>query len=367
MWVFFFYGIFIEKPFSMKIIVTEAQLNVIKEHLEANLDEAQAKYPKSVIDKLGVILDDLVVNIEVGTVIEFTTVRNSKFKIKCTTITNYLYTFSVIEDATNVFGGVKKLQIILVDGNSDQELYEKNAKVITFKDSSFGLKFKGMKDFVYGLKSFVFFQPPTPQPSVSASTSGATTGSTSDVTSGSTTGTTTGSTNGLQITGEEVFRLITQNKELRDAFYSKPSFWESLKAEFNGTKSPGHGILTAMGILNKYFDRKDSESLGANFIVGRTVFLTFHTRYEIDKKVVFEPNKTYKTIVDRKILAEPFKLRFKVDNETYVIFEIFERIEQAQNGFLVKGILYYKNQKINELKTTVEIDPKTSNGYLSNY
>ena len=122
-----------------------------------------------------------------------------------------------------------------------------------------------------------------------------------------------------------------------------------------------------MGILNKYFDRKDSESLGANFIVGRTVFLTFHTRYEIDKKVVFEPNKTYKTIVDRKILAEPFKLRFKVDNETYVIFEIFERIEQAQNGFLVKGILYYKNQKINELKTIVEIDPKTSNGYLSNY
>ena len=81
----------------------------------------------------------------------------------------------------------------------------------------------------------------------------------------------------------EAYKMILADKNLQQAFYTKPSFWNLFVAELKGKKAPGKGIVPTLDLLNSYANEKINKKLGADFKPGRKVlFQPYDKPYSID-------------------------------------------------------------------------------------
>lgn len=65
---------------------------------------------------------------------------------------------------------------------------------------------------------------------------------------------------------EKALEMIINDPDLKNAFYKQPTFWERFKADLSGKKAKGTGIITTLGIINKYVDSKIENKIGKGFI-----------------------------------------------------------------------------------------------------
>jgi hypothetical protein len=81
----------------------------------------------------------------------------------------------------------------------------------------------------------------------------------------------------------EAYKLILGDKNLQQAFYRKPSFWNLFVSELKGKKAPGEGIVPTLQLLNSYGSENLNKELGAEFIQGKSVnFEPYNTPYSIE-------------------------------------------------------------------------------------
>jgi hypothetical protein len=69
-----------------------------------------------------------------------------------------------------------------------------------------------------------------------------------------------------ELDAKKIHDIITGDAELRAAFYKRPSFWRSFKAEILGTKPTTTGYVVVKDLVDRYMDDKAAEKLGKNFL-----------------------------------------------------------------------------------------------------
>jgi hypothetical protein len=85
----------------------------------------------------------------------------------------------------------------------------------------------------------------------------------------------------LKSDGKKAMDAILNNPLLKQAFYKQPSLWNLFKAELQGKKAPGTGILPTIQLVGDYEKKKYSEKLGADFIEGKEVKYRFGQKTSI--------------------------------------------------------------------------------------
>jgi hypothetical protein len=65
---------------------------------------------------------------------------------------------------------------------------------------------------------------------------------------------------------EKALQMILNDPSLKDVFYKQPTFWERFKADLQGKKAQGTGLLSVIDTIYKYTDKKISEKIGKGFI-----------------------------------------------------------------------------------------------------
>jgi hypothetical protein len=73
----------------------------------------------------------------------------------------------------------------------------------------------------------------------------------------------------LKSDGKKAMDAILNDPLLKQAFYKQPSLWNLFKAELQGKKAAGTGILPTLQLVGDYQKKKLSERLGAEFIEGK--------------------------------------------------------------------------------------------------
>lgn len=175
----------------------------------------------------------------------------------------------------------------------------------------------------------------------------------------------------------EVAKIIASDKNLQRAFYSQPSFWALLKAELNGDKALGKGIITAAKMVRDYKDKTIDEKLGAKFITNQKVLYRL-LDYPVD--IIYPDKKGIPTTFERKVGVDYYSTvksySFDEKNLDYKVLEnseeksklLIKEPTDKPNIFLCDII---KEYIINdEVKTKKENDIRIklfdSNGYKAN-
>lgn len=63
----------------------------------------------------------------------------------------------------------------------------------------------------------------------------------------------------------KALEMILSDPNLKDVFYKQPTFWERFKADLQGKKAQGTGIITTLNIINKYTEKRVQEKVGRGF------------------------------------------------------------------------------------------------------
>ena len=63
---------------------------------------------------------------------------------------------------------------------------------------------------------------------------------------------------------KDAMQMILDNPDLKRAFYKHPNLWQLFKAEVNGKKAPGTGILPTLQFINKYSNSKRIDNFELN-------------------------------------------------------------------------------------------------------
>jgi hypothetical protein len=79
--------------------------------------------------------------------------------------------------------------------------------------------------------------------------------------------------------GKKAMEAILNDPLLKQAFYKQPNLWQLFKAELQGKKAPGTGILPTIQLVGDYEKKRISERLGAEFIEGKEL------KYKFDQKI----------------------------------------------------------------------------------
>lgn len=98
------------------------------------------------------------------------------------------------------------------------------------------------------------------------------------------------------------YDMISKDPLLRQAFYKQPTLWNLFKAELQGKKAPGTGIVPTLQLLGNYERNKYTEKLNAEFVEGRELVFKFTQKVSIpyinkngeQKNFVREKDLTYK-------------------------------------------------------------------------
>lgn len=62
--------------------------------------------------------------------------------------------------------------------------------------------------------------------------------------------------------GQDFYNQILNDKDLKQAFYSQPTFWQSFIGELTGKKPAGNGIITVMNIVKKHTQKEILKRFG---------------------------------------------------------------------------------------------------------
>lgn len=93
---------------------------------------------------------------------------------------------------------------------------------------------------------------------------------------------------------EKALEMILKDKDLQDAFYKQPGFWEMFKAELSGEKAVGSGIITVLDVMRKVTDAKITKKVGKGFHVGKKAkyipLENVSVKYRDDKDVIHTYN-----------------------------------------------------------------------------
>lgn len=65
---------------------------------------------------------------------------------------------------------------------------------------------------------------------------------------------------------ENMVDMLANDPQLRDAFYKRPTFWQSFMAELKGEKPKTTGYTVVKNLLDRYADDKVAQTLGKNFV-----------------------------------------------------------------------------------------------------
>jgi hypothetical protein len=145
------------------------------------------------------------------------------------------------------------------------------------------------------------------------------------------------------------YRMILKDKNLKDAFYRKPSFWNLFVSELKGKKAPGKGILPTLQLLNSYQTEKLNRDLGAEFIQGKRIqFQPYNkpytinvggTSFQLNTDTMYEGTvKKYRTgedyyVIDSKQGNNGFKLHVKSKTDAEDVFkcELIRYVRDSEN------------------------------------
>lgn len=93
---------------------------------------------------------------------------------------------------------------------------------------------------------------------------------------------------------QKALEMILKDKDLQDAFYKQPGFWELFMAELKGEKAVGSGIITVLDIMNKVADSRIQKRVGKGFHVGKKAkyipLEDISIKYRDDKDVIHTYN-----------------------------------------------------------------------------
>ena len=64
---------------------------------------------------------------------------------------------------------------------------------------------------------------------------------------------------------DSIYNNIINDKEMQQAFFSQPTFWQSFLATLRGEKPANRGIITALDYMGKYTKEKLDKKIGAGF------------------------------------------------------------------------------------------------------
>ncbi len=122
---------------------------------------------------------------------------------------------------------------------------------------------------------------------------------------------------------KKIFDILTGDTQLRNAFYKKPSFWQSFKAELTGKKPKGTGYLVVKGLIDTYVKDKISKKLGDGFKERGIIY--------------FEPLSLIEIPYDINGNREVFRLKNEVDeNENYVYYKGFDDSDATKSDYDLK-------------------------------
>jgi hypothetical protein len=65
---------------------------------------------------------------------------------------------------------------------------------------------------------------------------------------------------------KEIFNILSNDTELKNAFYKRPTFWRSFVAELKGEKPKTTGYTYVQNLLRNYMDDSTKKKLGKNFL-----------------------------------------------------------------------------------------------------
>jgi len=89
---------------------------------------------------------------------------------------------------------------------------------------------------------------------------------------------------------EKALQMILKDKDLQDAFYKQPGFWEMFKAELSGEKAVGTGIITVLDVMRKVTESRLVKKVGKGFNVGKKAkFIPIenvNVKYRDDKDII---------------------------------------------------------------------------------
>lgn len=171
----------------------------------------------------------------------------------------------------------------------------------------------------------------------------------------------------------EAYKMILADKNLQQAFYRKPSFWNLFVSELKGKKAPGKGIVPTLQLLNSYGSENLNQELGAEFKQGKSLsFEPYNTPYSI---AVDGGNFQLNTGVPRRGVVR----KFKFEKKHYIIDSketngngvklIVKSSTEAENVFKCELIRYVRDSQnqIKEYKyngdTYFKFDPSSGDGY----
>lgn len=106
----------------------------------------------------------------------------------------------------------------------------------------------------------------------------------------------------LKSDGKKAMDIILNDPLLKQAFYKQPSLWNLFKAELQGKKAVGTGIIPTLALVNRYEVRRNTETLGAEFFEGKELYfrilnqnvsIPYKNKYNENSSLVLEKNLNY--------------------------------------------------------------------------
>lgn len=148
----------------------------------------------------------------------------------------------------------------------------------------------------------------------------------------------------LRAAGKKAMNAILNDPTLKDAFYKQPTLWNLFLADLKGKEATGTGIVPTLDIVKKYFRKKKSETLDAEFNEGKTVVVkpleSVTVPYVKDGKnlsFTFQAlsDELYQTYVGDEELGSNTVLysKNKKENVRYSI-ELLKRMTKVDDSFL---------------------------------
>lgn len=126
----------------------------------------------------------------------------------------------------------------------------------------------------------------------------------------------------LNLDPSVVAKIIASDKDLQKAFYSQPSFWTLLKAELNGKKALGKGMIMAGRLVRDYKNKTIDEKLGAKFTTNQKVLYRL-LDYPVD--IQYIDKKGVPVTFERKVGVDYYSTvksyNFDAENTDYKVLE----------------------------------------------
>jgi len=338
----------------MKIVINEKQFALI----ESFIGEAKAKLSNNVMSVLGNTVLRFLDVVGKGKSTSFELASGNHFVLTCVDESDYNFTFTVAEDKAKVLKHWETLTIKMNPGNGEDGgtagEYRLNKNVITTSDdgTTFDLRFIGEKPSgvkgnvnIRKIRSVSHASTPA-KPEIKADEP---TGSVDEPSSGAT------ATSDGKEDATAAFKMISNDPNLKKAFYEQPTLWKLFKAELTGKKATGKGIITVLDLLNKYTEKESKNKFGATFIKGEPLKIIFLDSVTVTyKKNDGEGSYTFDSYdltgynpVVRYSLGENPKFGGSIEKGVTYNLEALDRMEGVKDGFLCKlTIKPFKQPKV---------------------